>query len=142
MFESLYSISQAQEELKLLQKKGKQSRLVAAAPISFLNSKILSHSPAHYYLPSSFHVTDPFLYYSIPGVREATLSLTEVDYSNVLQSAGKVSRKTRVSFESHEIVAENELFGGDLDGLEDMSLGELDDLVRNITLNTNGNGSI
>ena len=82
------------------------------------------------------------MYYSIPGVREATLSLTEVDYSNVLQSAGKVSRKTRVSFESHEIVAVNELFGGELDGLADMSLGELDDLVRKLFFNTNGNISI
>jgi hypothetical protein len=82
------------------------------------------------------------LYYSIPGVREATLSLTEVEYSRVLQSARKVSRKTRVSFESHEIVAANELFGGELDGLADMSLEELDDLVRKLLFNTNGSGSI
>ena len=82
------------------------------------------------------------MYYSIPGVREATFSLTEVDYSKVLQSARKVSRKTLDSFESHEIVAVNELFGGELYGLADMSLEELDDLVRKLFFNTNGNISI
>jgi hypothetical protein len=65
-----------------------------------------------------------------------------VDYPKVLQSACKVSRKTRVSFESHEIVAANELFGGELDGLADMSLVELDDFVRKLCFNTNGNSSI
>ncbi|KAL7435485.1 hypothetical protein ACHAXM_004680 [Skeletonema potamos] len=75
---------------------------------------------------------DPFLYYSIPKVREATLSLKEVDYSEVSQLTCKVSRKTRVSFESHEAVATNELYGDELDGLKDMSLGELDDFLRKL----------
>ena len=91
---------------------------------------ILSHNPGASYNPSC--KTDPFLYNSIPGVREATFSFTEVDYPKVLQSACKVSRKTRVSFESHEIVAANELFGDELDGLgePDLCLGELGGILE------------
>jgi hypothetical protein len=69
--------------------------------------------------------TDPFLYYSIPEVHEATLSLREVDYSGILQSARmvKVTRKTRVSFEKPaDDIVMDELFGGDeSDGFEEAS---------------------
>jgi hypothetical protein len=82
------------------------------------------------------------LYYSIPKVREATLSLKEVDYSEVSQLTCKVSRKTRVSFESHEAVAMNELYGDELDGLKDESLGELDDFLRKLFFSTVDRGSI
>jgi len=70
------------------------------------------------------------LYYSIPAVREAALSLKEVDYSEVSQSAHKVTRRTRVSFENHTHLVMDELFGNELDGLEESNLGELDDLLN------------
>jgi len=75
---------------------------------------------------------DPFLYYSIPGVREAALSLKEVDYSKISQSACKVSRKTRVSFEKHTDLLLDELFGDELDGLgeSDLCLGELGGILE------------
>ena len=98
---------------------------------------ILSHSSAHYHLPFSFYETDPFLYYSIPAVREAALSLKEVDYSEVSQSAHKVSRKTRVSFENHtHLVIDDLLLGNEGDGLEESDLGELDDLLAMLFFNT------
>ena len=98
---------------------------------------ILSHSSARYYLPFSFYGTDPFLYYSIPAVREAALSLKEVDYSEVSQSALKVSRKTRVSFENHtNLVIDELLLGNEGDGLEESDLGELDELLTMLFFNT------
>ena len=70
--------------------------------------------------------TDPFLYYSIPGVNKATLSLKEVDLSmsKASQTAHTVTRKTRIAFECHPSSAMDELF----EGLEesDFDLGELD----------------
>jgi hypothetical protein len=95
---------------------------------------ILSHSSAHYYSSSSFYETDPFLYYSIPAVREAALSLNEVDYSEVLQSARNVTRKTQVSFENTDPILD-ELFGGDeMDEFHDSDLchGGLDDLLATL----------
>ena len=78
------------------------------------------------------------MYYSIPGVREATLSLKEVDLSKASESAHNVSRKTRVSFESHTTVLLDGLFDDEFDGLEDsdVSLGELDDLLMKLFFNT------
>ncbi|KAL7442427.1 hypothetical protein ACHAXM_008530 [Skeletonema potamos] len=77
---------------------------------------------------------DPFLYYSIPEVREAALSLKEVDYSKISQSACKVSRKTRVSFERHTDFLLDELVCGDelegLDASSDLCLGELSDILE------------
>jgi hypothetical protein len=74
--------------------------------------------------------TDPFFYYSIPAVREAALSLKDVDYSEVSQAANKVTRRTRLSFENHTHLVIDELFGNELDGLEESNLGELDDLLN------------
>jgi len=77
---------------------------------------------------------DPFLYYSIPVVHEAALSPEEVDYSKVLQSACKVSRKTRVSYEKRaDAVLLDELSGDEeLDGLDESNLflGEFDEIVK------------
>jgi hypothetical protein len=74
------------------------------------------------------------LYYSIPEVREAALSLKEVDYSKISQSACKVSRKTRVSFERHTDFLLDELVCGDelegLDASSDLCLGELSDILE------------
>ncbi len=142
--EELDMNSMTEEDLKLLQTKGKQTRWCCRSyhiNLCTSTATILSHSPGASYIPS--YKTDPFLYNSIPGVREATFSFTEVDYPKVLQSACKVSRKTRVSFESHETVALGELLG-ELDGFgsEDESLGELGDLVSKLFFNTNGNSSI
>lgn len=48
------------------------------------------------------------MFYSIPGVLKASLTLNDVDYSDVANSAeddsSKVLRRTRVSFESHPSV--------------------------------------
>jgi hypothetical protein len=70
------------------------------------------------------------LHYSIPEVLAATLSFKEVDYSKALQSARKVSRNTRISFEKHADFSLNELFGGDEShGFKESDLGDLDDLL-------------
>ena len=86
----------------------------------------ISTSTLHY------SATDPFMYYSIPEVLDASINLKDVDYSDIISrnqrnansnlssdppqfqsrhnreeagndavAAGKVSRKSRVSFESH-----------------------------------------
>mmetsp|Transcript_15169 Transcript_15169/g.23387 ORF Transcript_15169/g.23387 Transcript_15169/m.23387 type:complete len:129 (+) Transcript_15169:87-473(+) len=78
----------------------------------------------------SLQKKDPFLYYSIPGVREAEVSLQEVDFSKVVQAATKVSRNTRVSFECHTSVVMDELFGDELDGLG--CHDEFDDLLTKL----------
>ena len=119
--------SMTEEDLKLLQKKGKQTCCCCSAHITFLDS---DDPLSQTYLPSC--ETDPFLYYSIPGVREAALSLKEVDYSKISQSACKVSRKTRVSFEKHTDLLLDELFGDELDGLgePDLCLGELGGILE------------
>lgn len=77
------------------------------------------------------------MYYSIPGVREAAISLREeVDLSQANKSA--VSRKTRVSFETDtSVLMEDLLEKSELDGLEypdDADLGELDDLIDSLLL--------
>ena len=66
--------------------------------------------------------TDPFLYYSIPGVKKAALSLEEVGHSKASQSADIFTRKGRLSFECHPSLAMDELFVGS----EESDLGELD----------------
>lgn len=78
--------------------------------------------------------TDPFLYYSIPGVREAAIALKEVDLSQANKSA--VSRKTRVSFETDTSMLVEDLLDSELDGLDpdDAGLGELDDLIDSLLL--------
>ena len=70
--------------------------------------------------------TDPFLYYSIPGVKKAALSLEEVGHSKASQSADIFTRKGRLSFECHPSLAMDELFLGELFGSEESDLGELD----------------
>jgi len=55
---------------------------------------------------------DPFMYYSIPGARKATVLMQDLDLSNLIgarqavqdetpQASQKVSRSTRISFECH-----------------------------------------
>jgi hypothetical protein len=83
------------------------------------------------------------MYYSIPGVLKAALNLKDVDYSDiknlshghadshpsrpsqsqgkVKDDANKVTRRTRVSFESHPVV---------MDGLEQ----EFHDMLVNIDI--------
>ncbi len=71
------------------------------------------------------------MFYSIPGVLKASLTLNDVDYSDVTNlshsdsqpsddDSSKVSRRTRVSFESHPSVVMEEMlaefdqeFGGE-----------------------------
>ena len=99
--------------------------------------------------------SDPFMYYSIPGVIKAALSVTEVDYSNInnitrlsradpqpqpsrsslLQlheqaeddaDANKVTKKTRVSFEGHASVV--------LDGVMEELDREFDELSVDVDI--------
>jgi len=69
---------------------------------------------------------DPFLYYSIPGVRRAELHSQEVDMSKLLvddrsgressaTSSTKVKRCTRLSFECHTDVLLEDFFLGELE---------------------------
>ena len=55
---------------------------------------------------------DPFMYYSIPGARKATVLMQDLDLSNLIgagqavqdetpQASPKVSRRSRISFECH-----------------------------------------
>jgi len=46
--------SMTEQDLKLLQKEGKQSRLVVAVPFSFSSEMILSHIRARFTYPPSF----------------------------------------------------------------------------------------
>ena len=65
---------------------------------------------------------DPFLYYSIPGVNKAALSLKKIDHSKASQSQStKVTRKERLTFECHPSLAMDEL----LVGLEEADLDEI-----------------
>jgi hypothetical protein len=97
---------------------------------------------------SFYSVTDPFMYYSIPGVLKASLTLKDVDYSDITNlcyddshtsspprsqeeaenDAGKVSRRTCVSFESHPSVLMEDLMN-ELDQEFDDPLNNLDDIV-------------
>ena len=61
---------------------------------------------------------DSFMYYSIPGVRKATVLMQDIDMTNLIgapeqvapQVSQKVSRKSRVSFECHpDLLIENYL---------------------------------
>ncbi|KAL7528130.1 hypothetical protein ACHAXR_003930, partial [Thalassiosira sp. AJA248-18] len=86
---------------------------------------------------------DPFLYYSIPGVRMAKAALKEVDYSDVsltsqnsesqtpAVSKTKVARRSCVSFECHtnllmedllDDLSEDELVGLFGDDLKDFDI--------------------
>jgi hypothetical protein len=92
------------------------------------------------------------MYYSIPGVLQASFNLEEVDYSDIASlnrhanshpparrpsrqlqeeveddadaSASKVSRRTRISFECHP----NVLFEGVMDEMEQEFGDDLDDI--------------
>eukprot|EP00984_Skeletonema_dohrnii_P003732 scaffold1290_cov112-Skeletonema_dohrnii-CCMP3373.AAC.10 len=96
----------------------------------------------------SLHKSDPFMYYSIPGVLKASLTLKDVDYSDITSlchddshtsspprsqeeaenDAGKVSRRTCVSFESHPSVLMEDLMN-ELDQEFGDQLNDLDDIV-------------
>jgi len=80
--------------------------------------------------PTSYE-TDPFLYYSIPGVNKAALSLKKVDHSKASQST-KVTRKARLSFECHPSLVMDEL----LVGLEEFDLGEIDGFLTKLLFKT------
>ncbi|KAL7554952.1 hypothetical protein ACHAWF_018532 [Thalassiosira exigua] len=63
---------------------------------------------------------DPFMYHSIPAVQKATLSFEGVDCkilanSNDPQTNSKVSRKTRLSTESHLCVLIEQILAGEDD---------------------------
>lgn len=99
---------------------------------------------------------DPFLYYSIPGVRDATVRLENVDMHQIAQNGlrrgcqscpasirttatsehvAKVKRCTRVSFECHtDLLLDLDDLSDDLAAMgkaleEDLSLGRLDDFL-------------
>ena len=96
---------------------------------------------------SIYSATDPFMYYSIPGVLKASLNLKEVDYSNISSlshvdshpsspqpqeevetDASKVSRKSRISFECHPSELLEELMD-DLDGEFDCEELDFEDIL-------------
>ena len=77
--------------------------------------------------------TDPFLYYSIPGVNKAALSLKKVDHSKASQSQStKVTRKERLTFECHPSLAMDEL----LVGMGEADLGEIDGFLTKLLSKT------
>lgn len=113
--------SMEEEDLKLLKEKGKHIRVLPILLPRFHHIPIqLSHK--FYYMSCTLLLflmlcltsceTDPFLYYSIPGVNKAALSLKEVDLSKASQSAQTVTRKARIAFECHPSLAMDELFAG------------------------------
>ena len=63
----------------------------------------------------SIQKQDPFMYYSIPGVRKATVLMQDIDMTNLIgapeqapQVSQNVSRKSRISFECHpDLLIEN-----------------------------------
>ena len=109
---------------------------------------------------------DPFLYYSIPGVREASVCLKQVDMHQLAQdglkrncascpasiqtvatsdnSATKVKRCTRISFECHTDLLLDDLFEDDqmkmndlIDDhiekcLDELSRGSVDDFLAKL----------
>eukprot|EP00984_Skeletonema_dohrnii_P003926 scaffold1350_cov137-Skeletonema_dohrnii-CCMP3373.AAC.6 len=82
---------------------------------------------------------DPFLYYSIPGVRRATFNLEEPDMSESVSLEGQsttVKRCTRVSFECHSDLIMEDLFGEiDDEELDQLDLEQMDlDLFRLLDL--------
>mmetsp|Transcript_8435 Transcript_8435/g.10647 ORF Transcript_8435/g.10647 Transcript_8435/m.10647 type:complete len:129 (+) Transcript_8435:100-486(+) len=77
--------------------------------------------------------TDPYLYYSIPAVNKAALSLKKVDHSKASQSQStKVTRKARLSFECHPSLAMDEL----LVGMGEADLGEIDGFLTKLLYKT------
>ena len=77
---------------------------------------------------------DPFMYYSIPGARKATVLMQAIDLSNLIgdgqavqdetpQASQKVSRSSRISFECHPDLllgdVLNELYGLDNEDTEE-----------------------
>lgn len=79
------------------------------------------------------------MYYSIPGVLKASLNFENVDYSDITNQsdaeshpaeddASKVSRRTRISFESHPSVILEDMLN-DLDEEFGDLLHDLDDIV-------------
>ena len=73
---------------------------------------------------------DPFMYYSIPGARKATVLMRDIDLSNLIgagqavqgetpQASQKVSRSTRISFECHPDLLLNDFHGLDSEDEEE-----------------------
>ena len=71
------------------------------------------------------------MYYSIPGVREAELSLREVDHSEVVQTAHSVTRNTRISFEQHSSLVMEAILDDEDDEVE--FSGDILDLVTELS---------
>jgi hypothetical protein len=117
--------------------KRKVSRADCCFPFSSCKSDGTLSQSCSLLLPTFVYETDPFLYYSIPAVREAALSLKDVDYSEVSRSANKVTRKSRVSFENMDPILD-ELCGDEMDEFDDSDLcgGELGDLLTTLFFNT------
>ncbi len=97
---------------------------------------------------------DPFLYYSIPGVRNATVRLDTVDMHQLAQDSlrrncascpasiqtsdtsdavAKVKRCTRVSFECHADLLLEDLFDDNFDmDMDDISLERMDGVLAEL----------
>ena len=110
-----------------------QSMPIAKPKIKQVDVRNLSEKDA-----KSLHQQDPFMYYSIPGLRQATILLRDIDHSNVetlrhgyavlqvnnaQQRPGTtetiIPRRSRISFECHPDVHVADLFG-DLFGDDDV----------------------
>ena len=103
---------------------------------------------------------DPFMYYSIPGIRKAEITLKDVDYSDITSlgrssssarqsetqqeaadpssegeedAAIKVSRTSRVSFECHPCVLMEDFITDLEQEFDEEELDRLDDIVTLIT---------
>jgi len=80
-----------------------KTRLASKEPKTVDIENIISHDDLE-----SIHRDDPFMYYSIPGVRRAKVLMRDVDLADLGSSSSdggprrrKVSRSTCISFECH-----------------------------------------
>ena len=85
----------------------------------------------------SIQKQDPFMYFSIPGVRSAQVFMKDIDTSNLLGASAeaghqdvaprsqKVSRMTCISFECHpDLLLDDSLDDLDFEGTEDHNTQE------------------
>lgn len=82
----------------------------------------------------SLKKSDPFLYFSIPAVREATVHNRDIDLSNLRDcQSSRVERCSRISFECHTDLLMEE-FMEELSGLP--NLKDLDAILGSLSLNS------
>ena len=79
----------------------------------------------------SIQKQDPFMYFSIPGVRSAQVLMKDIDMSNLLGASAeagrsqKVSRMTCISFECHpDLLLDDSLDDLNFEGTEDHNTQE------------------